>query len=662
MSLVQDYLVQRGISGDTAKLYGLEFDDRVSSKIVKERLGRRLPPGVNEILWFPITQPDGSVISYIARAFPRIADLPKFLCPLGSDGTPFLAPQLYKLAHGRPVILTESPIKALACNQAGIDTIGLNGVWGASLKNAGELYVIRADLQNVLDWRGRKVYLGFDADFLIKPEVKQALMRTFFILSVVGAEVYQLTSWQPEEGVGIDDYLVCKAGGNGQASKALKDLLQGARAFIDTIQPTPLDLGLVCTELRKVLIPPVLAEQLVRPLAKALNVRPNALRELLEQAAPEVESKLTCTTQYEPWSESVDADALLNEIIVRINKEALIEADQALVCALWVMFSWVHSQMEFSPIQYITGPDKECGKTMLLTVQGKMVKAPQGTDNISPAALYRLSEMYHPTILADEAQDQLKDPDFCLVIKSGHVPGKPAIRCHPTTMMPEAFDVFCPKLLAGIGRANGQIMSRSIVIEMERQNGRVDCSVKASDTIFVEIRRKLARWARDVGDLSVFSLPEGIAVRRGRDNWNMLYRVACGVSEDACQRLIKAIDSFVNEEEDFATYLLASLRTLYREKGEMTPEGFLASDDIIEALNQDKEAPWFAKDDKGLSREKLAHRLRRYKIKPDQVWDDTLKKRFRGYWYIDSRPHHNGLKKVFEQYLPEEKQEETTGK
>ena len=357
------------------------------------------------------------------------------------------------------------------------------------------------------------------------------------------------------------------------------------------------------------------------------------------------------------WDQAVDGEELLNQIIVRIDKEALIEPEQTLVCALWVMFTWVHSQMEFSPIQYITGPDKECGKTVLLTVQSKMAKSPQGTDNISPAALYRLSEMYHPTILADEAQDQLKDPDFCLVIKAGHVPGKPAIRCNPNTMMPEAFDVFCPKLLAGIGRTNGQIMSRSIVIEMERRNGRVDCSLKASDPIFVEIHRKLARWAKDVGDLSALNLPEGIAVRRGRDNWNMLYRVACAVSEDAKTRLIEAIPFFVNEEEDFTTYLLDSLRKLSREKGEMKQDGFLSSDVIIEALNEDKEAPWFAKDDKGLSREKLAHRLRRYKVKPDQVWNIVLQKQIRGYHYTDSRPHHKGLERVFEQYLPEESEE-----
>jgi hypothetical protein len=43
--------------------------------------------------------------------------------------------------NGKPIILTEGPIKALVCVQAGFDAIGINGVWGAGLKNSGGLYV-----------------------------------------------------------------------------------------------------------------------------------------------------------------------------------------------------------------------------------------------------------------------------------------------------------------------------------------------------------------------------------------------------------------------------------------------------------------------------------------------------------------------------------------
>ena len=224
-------------------------------------------------------------------------------------------------------------------------------------------------------------------------------------------------------------------------------------------------------------------------------MRTEALREACSDP-PQARPELSFAANYEPWPDHVDAEGLLGEIMLRINKEVIIEQHQLLVCGLWVMLSWIHPQMDFSPIVYITGPTLECGKTTLLNAIGKMVKRPAKTANVSAAAIYRLSELYHPTFLMDEAQDQLKNQDFWLVIKSGHAPGEYAIRCNPNTNEPEAFDVFCPKLLAGIGRAGAQIMSRSIIIEMERKDGERDRSVRESDPAFVEIRRKLARWGQ----------------------------------------------------------------------------------------------------------------------------------------------------------------------
>jgi hypothetical protein len=57
---------------------------------------------------------------------------------------------------------------------------------------------------------------------------------------------------------------------------------------------------------------------------------------------------------YEPWDEPVDADALLYEIIDRIKQEVIVEEHQYQVGAIWTMFTWVHGQMEFSPLLYIT--------------------------------------------------------------------------------------------------------------------------------------------------------------------------------------------------------------------------------------------------------------------------------------------------------------------
>lgn len=173
--LARKYLRERGITEETIRAHGIEIDTRMSQKQARERLGRGLPEGTIECLWFPVFDAASVVTSWIARPLPKIEGQPKFVCPIDSDGAPYIPKGVYGAAPGRPVIITEGPVRALLAKQAGFDAIGLNGVWGAGTRNSRDQIVLRADLYSALDWRGRKAYLCFDADCAIKPEVLPAL-------------------------------------------------------------------------------------------------------------------------------------------------------------------------------------------------------------------------------------------------------------------------------------------------------------------------------------------------------------------------------------------------------------------------------------------------------------------------------------------------------
>jgi len=138
--LCKEYLSERGITDETVKKYGLEFDNRLDAKFVKERLGRKIPKGVIEVIWIPVYDALRNIKIRIARILPNVGK-ERFICPWGSDGCPYVPAGVYGLAHGKPVIVTEAPIKALACSQAGVAAIGLNGVYGASAKRSDELYI-----------------------------------------------------------------------------------------------------------------------------------------------------------------------------------------------------------------------------------------------------------------------------------------------------------------------------------------------------------------------------------------------------------------------------------------------------------------------------------------------------------------------------------------
>jgi hypothetical protein len=347
----------------------------------------------------------GNITAWIARALPTLANQPKFVCPVGSSGIPFIPQSVYNLSFGKPVIITEGPIKALACVQAGIEAIGINGVWGAAVKNTAELYVMRADLQNALDWRGRKVYLAFDADCTINPDVRHALFRLFFVLSCLGAETYQLTNWPETQGKGIDDFLVNQLRANGQCppEQVRKNLLTSAKPFIDTVQPTTLDLGSVSTEFQKIFIPQILREQVVRPLAKNLGVFADELRKLTPTKAQ------ADFVNLDPWPDTVNGAALLDELKALVKKHAVIEDHCKVATPLWTVLTYLVDAVDILPLLGIFSPEKRCGKSRLLAFLSKVVRRPMPGVYLTPATVFRAIDKWHPTLLIDEADGLLKD-------------------------------------------------------------------------------------------------------------------------------------------------------------------------------------------------------------------------------------------------------------
>lgn len=144
----------------------------------------------------------------------------------------------------------------------------------------------------------------------------------------------------------------------------------------------------------------------------------------------------------------------------------------------------------------------------------------------------------------------------------------------------------------------------------------------------------MAKWEKDVGFLSRFHLSKHAAKLRGKDNWEGIYRVASGVSPFVANQTLKFLPNFTNESEDFDTYLLTSLRKLFSKHDLMEKGGHLGSEMIITSLNEDNEAPWYSeyqgRESKGLTREKLSRRLRRYKVTPEQHWHPDIQEDVRG--------------------------------
>src|SRR5205814_3546560 len=126
------------------------------------------------------------------------------------------------------------------------------------------------------------------------------------------------------------------------------------------------------------------------------------------------------------------------------------------------------------------------------------------TLNISNAALFRAVEQQKPTLLFDEV-DAIFGPkassdheDLRAMLNSGHRRGAAVYRCvgkkHDQL---QAFKVFCPVALAGIGDLPDTVRDRSIIVSLRR---------RAPDERVHEFRRRRV-------------LPDATALRERMAGW-----------------------------------------------------------------------------------------------------------------------------------------------
>ena len=108
-----------------------------------------------------------------------------------------------------PLWITEGIKKGDSLVSHGCCTIALLGVWNWRGTNEHGGKTVLPDWEYIA-LNGRRVYLAFDSDVMVKREVFQALMRLSAFLTQRGAQVRYIYLPGGESGakVGVDDYLV----------------------------------------------------------------------------------------------------------------------------------------------------------------------------------------------------------------------------------------------------------------------------------------------------------------------------------------------------------------------------------------------------------------------------------------------------------------------
>jgi putative DNA primase/helicase len=393
------------------------------------------------------------------------------------------------------------------------------------------------------------------------------------------------------------------------------------------------------------------AQQLARE-AKKYKTPVRLLEKAVEAVKVEKEADklLLPHWQVTPADGPVDMAVLLAAIEARILHHVAMPKHLAFVCALWVAQSWIHEHATYSPILFITSPERDSGKTTLINVIKFMVRRELSSVGISAAALYRSIEKWYPTLVIDEADKVfIKNLDLEQVVNSGWTRGSGIIRCHPDTHEPALFPTFCPKAVASKGmQAPDTILSRAIFITVKRRtrSEAIAHFAHMDDAGFQRLRSQLARWATDNGEIldrQVPTPPEGF-INRLASNWEMMLAIADSAGEGRRARDAARQIAGITDLPSDGVSLLQDIKSHF----DRSTLDYVSSKALVEELKADLERPWAEwSNGRPISEKGVAELLREFGIKPDRV--GPKEHRLRGYsreWF----------REAWERYLENERE------
>ncbi len=329
-----------------------------------------------------------------------------------------------------------------------------------------------------------------------------------------------------------------------------------------------------------------------------------------------------------PFSEPVNPADLFNEVAKIIQSFVVLDDEQALAMSLWTTMTWLNDVLKVAPLAIINAPERACGKSQLLDITGFLSNKALPSSNITTAGLFRITEMYGPTLLMDEVDTFMRDNnDLKGLINAGHTRNSAfVIRIVGDNNEPKRFNVFGPKALAGISLEKhlpDSTMSRGIIFNMRRKlPHEVTKRLRHAEmSVFDEFKSKLARFALDYEAQIKASrpvMPDELS-DRAQDNWEPLLAIAGCAGSDYLQRATEAALklSITNDSSvSIGTELLQSIRLIFEDQGILK----ISSATLVDELMSRKDQPW-ATYNKGwpMSPRQIAQLLKQYGIKPKTI-------------------------------------------
>jgi len=373
--------------------------------------------------------------------------------------------------------------------------------------------------------------------------------------------------------------------------------------------------------------------------AKKLNMRVSALDSFVYQekrlSQPEPENN-SIIENLEPWPDPVNITWIVEEIKKQINNFCILPDNYLSPLVAWIIGTYCFNSFRIYPKLCIYSPQKRCGKSTLMEVLDALTSNALMASNVSPAVIYRVIEVYQPTLLLDEADTWLVgrnvNDEMRGIINSGHTKTTAKVlRCDGDKSEPKAFSTWAPMVIGMIGKPPSTIVDRSIMLPMRRK--------LKDETVFklpvdfkalcVDLRRAILRWVNDNGEQikAIQLTPPKLTNDRAMDNWTSLLILAQYIGEPLLTEVSTSYFAINNEdtdEEDIGIELLKDIRSIF----DMLKVDRIHSQVLVMQLTLIEGRPWAEwKHGKPMTANSLSRLLKPFNIRPKDIRENTIVKK-----------------------------------
>jgi Protein of unknown function (DUF3631)/DnaB-like helicase N terminal domain len=384
--------------------------------------------------------------------------------------------------------------------------------------------------------------------------------------------------------------------------------------------------------------------------ASDLNQTIQSTRRLIESFAAEYEEIQLgpSPASHNPGASSVGAD-VLDEIAVFVQRFVILSRSELLVISLWVAHTWAFDASDATPYLAVTSAEMRSGKTRLLEILELLVRSPWRTGRVTPAALARRIESDCPTLLLDEWDATARGAQeftetLRAILNAGHRRNGNVSVCGPKSAgyQPTDFCVFCPKVIAGIGKLPETIADRAIPIRLKRKapgekvdRFRAKKVLGDSNNLKARLRAWVCAHLKSLNEAHP-ELPECLSDRQ-QDGAEPLLAIADAAGGDWPTRARAALTDLHSSnnaaEESLGVNLLSDIRDIFFE----TDAEELSSKELIGALSKLDGRPWPALDHSGpITPNVLARLLAPFDIFPRNLRTGRLVlKGYKRAWFSD---------------------------